>query len=55
MASIAPAKTLQEWHTPSTRPEDIHELIHGVGMSIRPSVGIRLRGADLVGTADPAR
>ncbi|WOO77326.1 Eukaryotic translation initiation factor 3 subunit K [Vanrija pseudolonga] len=25
-----PPKTLKEWHTPSTRTEVIHELIHGV-------------------------
>lgn len=29
--SAAPVKTLQEWHSPSSRTEVIHELIHGVG------------------------
>ncbi|WVQ80520.1 eukaryotic translation initiation factor 3 subunit K [Cryptococcus sp. DSM 104549] len=30
MVAAVPLKNLAEWHTPSTRPELIHELIHGV-------------------------
>lgn len=30
VAAVAP-ENLKEWHTPSTRPDVIHELIHGVG------------------------
>ncbi|WVR06293.1 eukaryotic translation initiation factor 3 subunit K [Kwoniella sp. DSM 27419] len=30
MVSAVPAKNLADWHSPSTRPEVIHELIHGV-------------------------
>lgn len=29
--SPVPTKVLREWHTPSSRTEVIHELIHGVG------------------------
>lgn len=31
--SAAPVKSLNEWHSPSSRTEVIHELIHGVGVS----------------------
>lgn len=31
--SPVPAKALKEWHTPESRTEVIHELIHGVGAS----------------------
>lgn len=30
VTAVAP-ENLKEWHTPSTRPDVIHELIHGVG------------------------
>ncbi|WVW84738.1 eukaryotic translation initiation factor 3 subunit K [Kwoniella bestiolae CBS 10118] len=30
MAVAVPKKNLSDWHSPSTRPEVIHELIHGV-------------------------
>ncbi|OCF33429.1 eukaryotic translation initiation factor 3 subunit K [Kwoniella heveanensis CBS 569] len=30
MVSAVPTKNLADWHSPSTRPEPIHELIHGV-------------------------
>jgi hypothetical protein len=33
--SPVPTKNLKEWHTPSSRTEVIHELIHGVGGSTR--------------------
>lgn len=31
MTTPAPVQDLSQWHAPSTRPEDMHELIHGVG------------------------
>lgn len=30
VTAVAP-ENLKEWYTPSTRPDVIHELIHGVG------------------------
>jgi hypothetical protein len=40
LSNAVPTKDLKEWHTPSSRTEVIHELIHGVGGFFRSFIDI---------------